>query len=175
MIHKPTLRQLTEDLRRLNKEIGDLSTSTHDMIANGPHRHLWGDVFDVDSNGELFATRQLVNAEFSAYYARANKVKRLQHDRDEVEKALAELANKPKSRRKKPLTEKQKAIRQAIKKTLHGIEYCKSLVGIETCPEWQENGCPGVYTNAYKDPEWRIKIQQEKHREAKKLKRESSK
>jgi hypothetical protein len=47
-MRKPTVQQLTQKVESLNKEIADLSTITADMIANGPHRHLWGDVFDTD-------------------------------------------------------------------------------------------------------------------------------
>ena len=104
------------------------------MIAKGPHRHLLQDVFDTDSNGELFVTRQLVNAEFSGYYLRAKKVKRLQKRRNEVEKALADFATQRKSSRGKKPTEKQKLIRQAIRKGLTGPDYARALTTVKTPP-----------------------------------------
>lgn len=77
------------------------------------------------------------------------------------------LSRKPPLRR--PLSNREKTIRKAIREGLEGKRYAKYLDdnGLTTPAPWQkhkDNPCLSSHTGAYKDAYWRAMVQKEKSR-----------
>jgi hypothetical protein len=81
------------------------------------------------------------------------------------------IKNIPRSKRPiKPLTKVQKQRRKvifgAIQSKNKGLKYCKTLDerNLAIPAGWIQDGCPATYSEAYRVPTWRKRIQDEKHR-----------
>jgi hypothetical protein len=82
--------------------------------------------------------------------------------------ASSRKSSRPVRRRKKHrLSTSEEKILEILKKgELRGIVYCHALE-LENIPprmEWIKEGCPAAYPEAYKNPKWRKRIQDEKCR-----------
>ncbi|MGA2358640.1 MAG: hypothetical protein ABSF66_06545 [Terriglobales bacterium] len=74
---------------------------------------------------------------------------------------------KQSTRRSKPSEEKRrKIIREIDKLRVKGAKYCTECDNrrLPPRPEWLNDGWPGRYSKAYKDPKWRKRIQSDKWR-----------
>jgi len=72
--------------------------------------------------------------------------------------------------RKKPLTEAEKVISEAIKDDLKAERYCAYLERNNIKPPKDWELCPQSYVKAYKNPLWRKRIQDQKSRVKRKMK-----
>ena len=60
--------------------------------------------------------------------------------------------------------ERRRVIFGAIQARLKGKEYSSELDSkrLQIPPEWKERGCPNTYRDAYRDPYWRQRVQDQK-------------
>ena len=85
----------------------------------------------------------------------------------QLESKPAHVARKvPKTRKR---LQRMAAIFGAIQSKLEGQKYCAALDDrrVPLPDRWREEGCPNTYVVAYRDPAWRKRIQDEKHRHRK--------
>lgn len=76
--------------------------------------------------------------------------------------------------RKSPVNQsrEKKIMEKVLPMNWHGLVYCQSIDNLQvpTPKEWQHEGCPPKYQEAYETPEWRKRIWDEKTRLMRKAK-----
>jgi hypothetical protein len=91
-----------------------------------------------------------------------------QHRRTDSSPAPLTASQKPtlRGRRSKLKGQREQLIRQISDAGHQGIKYCGEMDRREVqIPwEWRSNGCPATYVEAYKNQDWRKRIQDEKSR-----------
>lgn len=96
-----------------------------------------------------------------------------EHERKALEPKLRDAMPRRVQRTKKRLLKgrREKDLVEVLRLNLKGMAYCKALEEkkVPPPPPWIEEGCPTRYTEAYKIPKYRKRIQDEKHRFSKYL------
>ena len=82
-----------------------------------------------------------------------------------VRKAVLAVGGRPRKSKIDQLRE-TKIIRELLSLGLKGMDYCRAVddCQIPTRRDWQREGCPNSYAQAYRHPKWRKRIQDEKTR-----------